>query len=90
MAVLSTEGNGTFHIKKILLDTAAAADDSEPSAGNMKLLVTRVMKETDKGKSVEAIARSCKINQELAAQICRLYLTHPGVSADGILGKMGL
>ncbi len=48
------------------------------------------MKETDKGKPVDAIAQSCGISRELAEQICRLYLTHPGVSADGILGKMGL
>ena len=30
------------------------------------------------------------ISEELADQICRLYLTHPGVSVEGILGKMGL
>lgn len=31
-----------------------------------------------------------KIDNELAEQICRLYLTHPGVDADGIMTKMGL
>ncbi len=25
-----------------------------------------------------------------AEQICRLYLTHPGVDADGIMRKMGI
>lgn len=30
------------------------------------------------------------IDTALAGQICRLYLTHPGVDADGILNKMGL
>ena len=29
-------------------------------------------------------------DKELAEQICRLYLTHPGVDADGIMTKMGL
>ena len=48
------------------------------------------MKSTDKGKSVTEIARQNKISEELASQICRLYLTHPGVDADGILNKMAL
>ena len=28
--------------------------------------------------------------RELAEQICWLYLTHPGVDADGIMRKMGI
>lgn len=30
------------------------------------------------------------ISRELAEQICWLYLTHPGVDADGIMRKMGI
>ena len=56
----------------------------------MKKVVQAVMQDTDKGRSVEEIAARHGIDKELAKQICRLYLTHPGVSADGILGKMGL
>ena len=56
----------------------------------MKQIVLCVMQQTDKGKPVTEIARHCKISGELAEQICRLYVTHPGVTADGILGKMGL
>ena len=56
----------------------------------MKQIVKKVMRETDRGTPVERIAAKCRIREELAAQICRLYLTHPGVTPDGILGKMGL
>ena len=36
------------------------------------------------------MAESYGISEDLTEQICRLYLTHPGVDADGIMGKMGL
>lgn len=55
-----------------------------------KKLVTAVMRDTDRRLSVGQIAARNGISEELAEQICRLYLTHPGVSADKILGKMGL
>jgi len=90
MAVLTAAGDGTFQIEQIHLDADRKAERPVTVPKNMKHIVTYVMKETDKGKSVETIAKNGRISQELAEQICRLYLTHPGVSADGILGKMGL
>ena len=57
---------------------------------DMKRIVRLVMHDTDRQISVEEIAVKNHISRDLAEQICRLYLTHPGVSADGILGKMGL
>lgn len=77
-----------FQIERIQLN--AAAKHTAALNKDMKEIVLFVMKETDKGKPAAAIAQSCQISEELATQICRLYLTHPGVSADGILGKMGL
>lgn len=69
---------------------SSGADISQMPVQDMKNTVVRVMKETDKGKSVQEIAKICRISEELSSQICRLYLTHPGVTPDGILGKMGL
>ena len=62
------------------------------SAGSkdIRKTIIGVMKETEKGTSVEEIAGKLKIDPQLAEQICRLYLTHPGVTADGIMTKMGL
>ena len=57
---------------------------------DMKKTVSRVMKEVERGKSVPEIASRLGLDEELAEQICRLYLTHPGVTADQILTKMGL
>lgn len=57
---------------------------------NLKEIIQAVIKDTDRGISVDKIAIRNGIRKELAEQICRLYLTHPGVTADGIMGKMGL
>lgn len=90
MAVLTIPRHGVFEIEKICLEAGKHTPEHMPSAEAARELVLCVMRETDKGKSVETIAKNLKISQELAEQICRLYLTHPGVTADGILGKMGL
>lgn len=89
MAVLTVASNGNFEIEKICLESGKSAARIPP-AKDAKAIVLCVMRETEKGSSVEAIAKKLDISYDLAEQICRLYLTHPGVSADGILGKMGL
>ena len=48
------------------------------------------MADVEKGKSVAEISKKYKISEELAEQICRLYVTHTGVDEDGIMTKMGL
>ena len=90
MATLTVTQDGRFAIEKICLESGKHPAEQISSVKDTKELVRCVMRETDKGKSVETIAGSLNISQDLAGQICRLYLTHPGVSADGILKKMGL
>ena len=48
------------------------------------------MRETRKGRGPGEIAGRYGWDAALVEQIARLYLTHPGVTADGIMGKMGL
>ena len=45
------------------------------------LLTTRATRE---------IAKRYGMDPALAEQIARLYVTHPGVTVDGSMGKMGL
>ena len=99
-AVLEVEDDRSFRIDKIEVPhaangvSAASAEqmpEKESIKGrDMKRIVRSVMHDTDRQIPVEEIAVKNHISRELAEQICRLYLTHPGVSADGILGKMGL
>ena len=40
--------------------------------------------------SREDIAKKNRIDRDLTEQIVRLYVTHPGVTTDGIMTKLGL
>lgn len=52
--------------------------------------IEKVIREVGRGRSVPEISSKLGMDPELTEQICRLYLTHPGVTADGIMTKMGL
>ena len=71
-------------------EDVGTAPACELTGRDMQKLVRTVMRDTDKKLPADKIAARNCISEELADQICRLYLTHPGVSVDGILGKMGL
>ena len=62
----------------------------ELTGRDMQKLVRAVMRDTDKKLPADKIAARNGISEELADQICRLYLTHQGVSVDGSLGTMGV
>ncbi len=49
-----------------------------------------VIKEVDKGRGAAKISEKYVMDPALVEQIVRLYLTHPGVTVDGIMTKMGL
>lgn len=51
--------------------------------------ITMAVLDIEDGKwSVERIAGDLKIDPEFAEQICRIRVTHPGVTASGILDKV--
>ena len=56
----------------------------------MKARIETVIREFRKGRGPSEIAVRTGIDVELAEQIVRLYVTHPGVTTDGIMAKMGL
>ena len=91
MAIAEVSDEKEITVQKIQFDTGKKkTQPREISPGEMKTLVTKVVKDIKSNKSAEQIAKKHKISLELSEQICRLYLTHPGVTVDGILGKMGL
>ncbi|MCM1497532.1 MAG: metallophosphatase family protein [Clostridium sp.] len=87
MAVIDIDNDGSYKINRI--DLCTGTDDIRPQASqNLKDIIVSVMHDVDKSMSIADIARHNHIDEELATQICRLYLTHPGVTSDGILNKM--
>lgn len=100
LAVLEVEDDRSYRIEKIEIayppkgeraaGQVAESKEDRMKGQDMKRIVKAVMRDTDKGIPVPEIALKNNISEELAELICRLYLTHPSVSADGIMGKMGL
>ena len=82
------EGSGNFAIRRIDIPHERKQGFSKNTiqAGDIEKVI-RLIKN---GKTVKEIASSLGIERDLADQICRLYLTHPGVTAEGIMTKMGM
>lgn len=93
-AVLAVEDDGAYKVEKVEVahtnGRKSLSMEQEIAAHDMKKVVGAVMRDTNRRLSVGEIAAKNGISEELTEQICRLYLTHPGVSADGIIDKMGI
>ncbi len=89
MAVL-TISEGGFSVERIDIPHTTKETAPKIDPGNIKQQIETVIRETVKGKGVESIAAKYGMDKKLVEQIIRLYVTHPGVTADGIMTKMGL
>lgn len=98
MAILEITDNQGYFVEKVEFSQRVLpfgngkteSFGSEEIAKNIKPIIELVIRDTDRRISVEEIARKNGIDKKLAEQICRLYLTHPGIKAEGIMRKMGL
>ena len=79
--------DGRIDVTRVDIPNRAAAP--RVKAPDLKTQVETVMRETQKGRGPSEIAARHGWDPDLTAQIARLYVTHPGVTADGIIGKMG-
>ena len=52
--------------------------------------ITQIGRDLERGWTVSDIAARRKLSAELAEEIVRLYVTHPGVTPEQIMSKMGL
>ena len=88
MAVAEVD-DGSIEIKRIDIPQRTTGILPRSGSADLKKQIEIVIKETEKKKSPEAIANKYGYDIALTEQIARLYLTHPGVTADGIMTKMG-
>ena len=94
MAVLEVEeGSDEIKVQKIAIgeeenSREALGMSRLPVERDLKKLIKGVIKDMEKGKSTDAICKRRKIDKELAEQIQRIYVTHPGVDVDGVLNRM--
>lgn len=92
MAVLEADGGKIKTIRRIEIKIpggpAGEALKMPEGEQDRRKLVQAVMRDVDRGRTVEKIAQGNHISHQLAEQICRMYLTHPGVDVDGILDRI--
>ena len=89
MAILRIDPDG-WNIKQILIPHAAREKAPKTDNGKIYRQIEVVVHDTEKGLSVDSIAQKRGLDKDLVEQIVRLYVTHPGVTVDGIMTKMGL
>jgi len=89
MAILRINPDG-WDIKQIRIPHAAGERTPKMDDGNLYRQIEVVVHDTEKGLSVDSIAKKRGLDRTLVEQIARLYVTHPGVTVDGIMTKMGL
>ena len=90
MAILEIDPDGGWSIRRIDIPHAAKEKAPKIDSGNIYRQIEIVVRDTEKGLSTDAIAKKRGLDPALVEQIVRLYVTHPGVTVDGIMTKMGL
>ena len=88
MAILTIKADG-WTVERIEIPHEEMGKDKLYDK-DIRRIIEVVVNETKKNHSVETIARKQKLDTALVEKIVRLYVTHPGVTVDGIMTKMGL
>ena len=89
MAVLKIHPDG-WTVKQISIPHASGEKAPKISDGNIYRQIETVVHDTQKGMPVDVIAQKRGLDPTMVEQIVRLYVTHPGVTVDGIMTKLGL
>lgn len=88
MAVLAIEEQGVRIEKVDILPKVDQEKVPKLSQTDMEKLIKGIMKELEKGTTVASMAKKFQVSREFTEQVCRICVTHPGVTAHGILDKM--
>ena len=90
MAVLEIEEEtGRWQVQKIDLTEGGGDRPIQGiSEGSLRSVVETIIREMRAGHRVDAIAKKLGVDSGFVEQVCRIYVTHPGVDAQGIVDKM--
>ncbi len=53
-------------------------------------MIRKAMDMVARGRSVREVSEKLAIGEDLSEEICRMILTHPGVTPEGVLRRLGL
>ena len=85
---LETERIDCLDIPAMGKGTLDTDEEMKITKQDMYRLVRQIMKDVDAGRRIAEIAARNHIDERFTEQVCRMYLTHPGVDVDGILDRM--
>ena len=88
LAILTLTDEGIKVSRIDIPDGSGGKKGTDP--GDIRRTVDIVIRETKKGRPVMTIAADHNLDPDLTERIARLYVTHPGVTSDGIMTKLGL
>ena len=91
MAVLKVwEDTGKWQVEKIDLTGKEEGQTllKGLTEGNLEQVVTAILRDMKAGRKVDAIAGRLGVDSDFVEQVCRIYVTHPGVDVQGIVSKM--
>lgn len=88
MAVMTID-NGTYQIERInFLQQKKGKKKILTIENDLYNVVRYIMKRMGNGESIEKMARKLCLEVEEVEHICRIIVTHPGVSIDGIIDRI--
>ena len=89
MAILTIHPDG-WNVEQIIVPHSSKEKAPKIDNKDIHRQIEVVVKETQKGLAVDSIAARHGFDPVMVEQIVRLYVTHPGVTTDGIMTKLGL
>lgn len=87
LAILRIEGDDCS-LERIDIEHGVSRRNVSARDSDLFPVIRGILKRMEKGQQVEQIAADMKLDQEFVEQICRIKVTHPGVTAHGILDKV--
>ncbi len=91
LALLTVENDRSFDVLRVDITAAGSPSPKDEQAllpKDINKIIRKAVKKIQKGHCPEEIARTCRISNELADLICRMYLTHPGIDIDGMIRRL--
>ena len=73
--------------KPLVTHKSSASQERELVSGDT---IRKIGADIEKHRTISEIAARRNLSRELAEEIVRLYVTHPGVTPEQIMSKMGL
>ena len=70
------------------LDKREDEKDCRIPEDNLLSAIEGIFRRMDRGWKIERISREMKLDVCFVEQVCRIRVTHPGVSAEGIMDKI--